>query len=56
MSLRLEPDRVHVVAAVALERVDLAELVVLDEQVDEQALAAAPGPLQPAVVGALVGQ
>ena len=52
----LEPDRVHVVARVPLERVELAELVVLDEQVHEDPLAAAPRPLQPPVVGALVGQ
>ena len=56
MSLGLQPDRVHVVAGVPLERVELAELVVLDQQVDEEPLPAAPGALQPAVVGALVGQ
>ena len=54
--LGLQPDRVHVVAGVALERVELAELVVLDEQVDQDPLAGPPGALHPLVVGALVGQ
>ena len=54
--LRLQADRVHVVAGVVLDRVELAELVVLDEQVDEDPLPAAPRALEPAVVGALVGQ
>ena len=39
-----------------LERVELAQLVVLDQQVHEDPLAAAPGALEPPVVGALVGQ
>ena len=43
-------------AAVRSERIQRAELVVLDEQVDEEPLAAAPRPLHPLVVGALVGQ
>ena len=53
---RLQPDGVHVVARVPLDRVELAELVVLDQEVDEEPLPAAPGPLEPPVVGALVGQ
>ena len=54
--VRLQPDRVHVVARVPLDRVEHAELVVLDQQVHEDPLAAAPRPLEPLVVGALVGQ
>ena len=54
--LRLQAHGVHVVAGVVLDRVELAELVVLDEQVHEDPLAAAPGALEPLVVGALVGQ
>ena len=54
--LGLQRDRLHVVAGVVLDRVELAELVVLDEQVREDPQAAAPGALHPLVVGALVGQ
>ena len=45
--LRLQQDAVHLVAAVLLVRVDLAEDPVLDEQVHEDPQAAAPGALEP---------
>ena len=56
MSCACRRTDVHVVAGVPLQRVELAELVVLDEQVDEHPLAAAPRALEPLPVGALVGQ
>ena len=54
--LGLEAHGVHVVAGVVLDRVDHAELVVLDQEVDEDPQAAAPRALQPLPVRALVGQ
>ena len=47
---RLEAHGVHLVAAVALERVELAQPLVVDEQVHETAQPAPPRPLQPLVV------
>ncbi len=54
-ALRFEPDDRHLVARVALERVQLAQLPVRDQVVDEDALPGAPGALQPRVVDLLVG-
>ena len=55
--LRLQADALHLIAACFwLERVELAENPVLDQQVDEDPQAAALGSLEPAVVGLLVGE
>ncbi len=52
----LQSHGLHVVAGVVLERVELAELVVLDQEVDEDPLSTAPGAFEPLPVRALVGQ
>ena len=54
--LVLQAHRVHLVARVLLERIDLAEDLVLHEQVHEHPQAAHVGPLDPLVVALLVGQ
>ncbi len=51
---RLEPDAVHLVARVALERVQLAQHPVLHEEVHVGAQPSPPRALEPAVVGLLV--
>ena len=51
---RLQADAVHLVARVALQRIELAEHAVLDEQVHVEAQPAPPRALDPAVVGLLV--
>ncbi len=53
---RLEADGGHLVAAAVLVRVERAQQAVGDEVVDEDALAAAPGTLDPRVVVLLVAQ
>jgi hypothetical protein len=53
---RLEPHAVHLVARVLLVRIEGAEHLVVDQQVHEDPLAAAPGALDPPVVGLLVGE
>ncbi len=50
----LETDAVHLVAVVLLQRVDVAEDLVVDEQVHHQPQARAVGPFDPLVVGLLV--
>ena len=55
-ALRLQANAVHLVAVVELQRVDLAQHPVLDEQVRQDAQPAPPRPLHPAVVGLLVGE
>ena len=52
----LEADGVHLVTGVLLERVDLAQDRVLDQQVHEHPLARPPRALEPLVVALLVGQ
>ena len=53
---RLEAHAGHLVAAVALERIELAQHLVVHEQRRHHTQTAAPHALDPAVVGHLVGQ
>ena len=53
---RLQAHAVHLVAGVALVRIERAEHLVVDEQVHHQPQPGAIGALEPAVVGLLVGQ